>query len=284
MANIVYISNDLNRLDALKSFLEKNGHTFTGVNSADTLVVVDAQAGQGAVSYSDQFDLAGWLAMNQASEPEKEPEVTIPPEVTVEPEPVDLKKDENEEACGCAGENEESSYGTCPECGEPGVGTERSIDGMNFCANHHRFPRPKAEENCEKAEHEEAEAVNIDQDGMVPSFSNVVVKRINDDQPIEALVDTGADLCSIDALNVETGENYAKFTFADKVYKVPLVRTVDIVATNGTETRPVVSFDIELDGASYKGVEFTLADRPEGTPKVLIGREFLAANDLLVQA
>ena len=34
-------------------------------------------------------------------------------------------------------------YGTCPECGQPGVSTERRIDGNSFCAAGHEFKRSK---------------------------------------------------------------------------------------------------------------------------------------------
>lgn len=251
MANIVYISNDEHRLNHLKAFVEKNGHTFTIINSTETLVIVDAAAGQGAVAMSDQFDLASWLATNPIEA--SEPTVTTP-----EPVAVVLDKEENEE-CACKDENEEHRLGG-------------PVEAAEACAA----------ENEEKAV--EPDHVDIEQDGMVPAFSSVIVKRINDNRPIEAIVDTGADLCSIDASDITINDTSVKFTFAAMTYKVPLVSKASIVATNGTEERAVVKFDIELDGTSYSDVEFTLADRPDGTPMVLIGREFLAKNDLLVQA
>lgn len=39
-------------------------------------------------------------------------------------------------------ESEASGYGTCPECGGPGISTERRMDGNSFCAAGHSFPNP----------------------------------------------------------------------------------------------------------------------------------------------
>ena len=48
------------------------------------------------------------------------------------------------------------------------------------------------------------------------------------------------------------------------------------------DKRPVVAFDVDLDGEQFDGVEFTLADRADMNFVALVGRNLIELADKLV--
>lgn len=123
-----------------------------------------------------------------------------------------------------------------------------------------------------------------DQDGIIGSETEVIVKRFNDDKPILARVDTGASLSSIhgEDIKLTDGESIT-FTFNNVRYKCWLKRSAHIrTADGGRNDRPVVEFDIEIDGETFKNVEFSITDRDDMKFDMLIGRNALIQADLLV--
>jgi hypothetical protein len=108
---------------------------------------------------------------------------------------------------------------------------------------------------------------------------------------LEAKVDTGADSTSIDAGNIETfereGEDWVRFetrTNADEVvtFERRIVDTVTILgAGDDRDERLVVEITLCVDDV-HGDVEVNLADREGLEYRMLLGRDFLAANGLLV--
>lgn len=99
-----------------------------------------------------------------------------------------------------------------------------------------------------------------------------------------AKLDTGADVCSVDAEVVRTFKDgkktYVEFNLInDKGEKINLtaqrVRVAQIkLRTGGHQDRPVVKLNVTI-GSVSKDVEVNLADRERFEYRVLIGRNFL---------
>jgi len=123
-------------------------------------------------------------------------------------------------------------------------------------------------------EEEEQTAVGLNE--------QIVIKRINDDKPFEAKVDTGADRCSLHGESIEVGENFVRFKIEETTYKVPLERHVNVIQSNGSERRPIVKFNVEFNGNSYDGIEFNISDRSDMSYQVIIGKNLLEAAEVLV--
>jgi len=110
----------------------------------------------------------------------------------------------------------------------------------------------------------------------------VVLKGFNGNKPVPAKVDTGADLNSLHANNVEVTGKTVSFEFGNKRITMPLsahqsVRSAD----GGVEQRPVVKFNVEVpkDGTDkdvlLNNLEFTLNDRTHMADKILLGKNFI---------
>jgi ribosomal protein S6--L-glutamate ligase len=124
---------------------------------------------------------------------------------------------------------------------------------------------------------EEEESVD-----MVNLTEEIVIKRINDNKPFEGKVDTGADRCSLHGDNLEVGEDYVRFKLEDTSYKVPLLRFVTVLASNGSEKRPIVKFDVVFNGNSFSDVEFNISDRSDMKYQVIIGKNLLEVAKVVV--
>jgi len=123
-------------------------------------------------------------------------------------------------------------------------------------------------------EEEEATAVGLEE--------KIVIKHINDNQPFEGKVDTGADRCSLHGENIEVGENYVRFSIGETRYKVALERFVTVLAANGSEKRPIVKFNVEFNGNSFENIEFNISDRSDMKYQVIIGKNLLEVAGVLV--
>lgn len=105
----------------------------------------------------------------------------------------------------------------------------------------------------------------------------IIIHRVIDD-PTEGRVDTGAKTSSLHADQVTFDDHYAKFKRGDIIYKVPVTRIVkvkNVHAAGEHSRRPVVRFDVTVQGQRFNQVEFTLTDRTNMKFEVLIGRNIL---------
>lgn len=126
----------------------------------------------------------------------------------------------------------------------------------------------------ETEEEEEATAVGLKE--------TIIIKRINDNKPFEGKVDTGADRCSLHGSDIEVGDNYVRFMCEDVRYKVPLERFVTVLASNGSEKRPIVKFNVEFNGNTFEDIEFNISDRSDMKFPVIIGKNLLEVAGVMV--
>ena len=111
-----------------------------------------------------------------------------------------------------------------------------------------------------------------------PVFSEketIIIKGIGE---YVAKVDSGNDAyCVLHGDDIDiNGEDVSFTTDSGKLIKTKLVDTITInVGAGVEEKRPIVLFDITLNGKSYQGVKFSIGNRKDNEEKVLLGLKFL---------
>lgn len=117
-----------------------------------------------------------------------------------------------------------------------------------------------------------------EQYGNISLNEPIVISRFNDEKELITKIDTGANICSLHARNIETDEDKHTVTFeyGDTKYRVPYSRTVTIIKGGEVrQSRPVVLLDVEFCGERHEQVEFTLVDRTQMKYDVLVGLNLL---------
>ena len=126
---------------------------------------------------------------------------------------------------------------------------------------------------------------SVEEGEVVDSVEQVRLMGINNDKPLAARIDTGAALCSLHAENIQVLKGgLVKCTMNGKNYKMRSDKTVTVRNSEAEEERPVVTFDVEMDGVIHKGIEFCLDDRADMQYKILIGRNLLGPSDIAVSS
>jgi hypothetical protein len=115
----------------------------------------------------------------------------------------------------------------------------------------------------------------------------VQVLNTGNAHPIDAKVDSGADICSIHAKDISTEDKRVTFTcghLSDKKCIANIVDTISVKNSDGAvEKRPVISLNIMIDKKhSLKGIDFSLNDREDMDYPILVGKNALNDADLLV--
>lgn len=108
---------------------------------------------------------------------------------------------------------------------------------------------------------------------------------INGIGPVKAKVDSGNEAFNVlHGINVKDENNEVSFTTVDnKKIKKPKHDTITIHIGSGVkEDRPVVLFDINVDGKEYKNIPFSIADRTENDEPVLVGEPFVKQLNALI--
>jgi len=146
---------------------------------------------------------------------------------------------------------------------------------------------PKEED--EKEDEKEVEVVevpphDVEGDKIVGSLTKVIIKHFNNEEPIEARVDTGASISSIHGDNIEVDDTTIKFTFGKTRYKFHLARTSKIKQSSidDPDERPVIRVDMVIDGITLRNVELSVTDREHMEYNILLGRKTLASGGFLV--
>lgn len=114
----------------------------------------------------------------------------------------------------------------------------------------------------------------------------VIFSYFSNAKPIRGKVDTGADVCSLHVSKWNTSNNRVSFiaphlsnnTITANLYDNQAVKSAD----GGVEYRPVVEFDITINGKELKKVIFNLNDRSQMDSPVLIGQNALEQGKFLV--
>ena len=110
--------------------------------------------------------------------------------------------------------------------------------------------------------------------------------------PIRAKMDTGADITSINAIEIErytnNGEEWVEFTVDTGERRMMFRRAVERIvhirrAGTTLQERPVVRLGLCIAGY-YKNAEVTLTDRTAMSFPLLVGRKFMAAGGLVIDS
>lgn len=111
---------------------------------------------------------------------------------------------------------------------------------------------------------------------------DIIIVGINNEQPFKAKIDTGADLCSLHAEDINIDGNYVKFCINDKHYKMICHDKVQIQNSESVEVRPIVKFNINFADQAVNNVLFNLNDRTNMDHPVLIGTNLLKEVDFII--
>jgi hypothetical protein len=144
-------------------------------------------------------------------------------------------------------------------------------------------PTPEPEKSGEnKPEVIKPEELKKDETSVIGTVDSITIKFFNDDKPIEARIDTGAEYSCIHGKDIEVGENNVTFTFGELRYRFKLAKNVKIISSNGDESRPVIKVDVVLGGITIPNAEFTVSDREGLKFDALIGRRLLGQANIMI--
>jgi ribosomal protein S6--L-glutamate ligase len=120
--------------------------------------------------------------------------------------------------------------------------------------------------------------------GVIGTVSHVIIKHFNNEEPLEARVDTGAAMSSIHGEDIKIDDSSVRFKFKGTVYKFHLVRTSKIkqVDANDISERPVIRVDLTVNNQTLRNVEINVTSREDMKYDVLLGRNTLAQAGFLV--
>lgn len=129
--------------------------------------------------------------------------------------------------------------------------------------------------------------LTVHKDKIIGDVADVVLINFNNGKAIRGKVDTGAELSSLHADDVEivgdSSNRIVKFVFGGKRYKMTLQDTQAVqTADNGIENRPVVKFNIKINGSILNDVLMNLNDRSNMPDKLLIGQNILEKGKFLI--
>lgn len=106
--------------------------------------------------------------------------------------------------------------------------------------------------------------------------------------PVDAKVDTGASISSLHVDNYHVDEHTNRISFYSPFLSPnKLIMPLDAShlvksADGGSEPRPVIKLDVEVEGQQLKGVQFNLNDRGQMEQPVLIGSNILEKGNFLI--
>jgi hypothetical protein len=110
----------------------------------------------------------------------------------------------------------------------------------------------------------------------------VIIQGINGNQPIQAKIDTGADMCSLHATDIEVANNTVTFVFNNKRYRMNISGTQQVKQAGTDPTnRPIITITLNIAGNNVPNVECNLSDRTDMIP-LLIGKNALQASDFII--
>lgn len=120
---------------------------------------------------------------------------------------------------------------------------------------------------------------------IIPDTVNVKFKHFG--KSIPSKIDSGANLSSlhVEHWKVLHGKNKVQFTskmLSNNVIIMDLVDQVVVNTSEGSEHRPVVAFDINIEGKDINKAKFNLNDRSGMADPILIGQNVLEAGRFLI--
>lgn len=113
---------------------------------------------------------------------------------------------------------------------------------------------------------------------------SVVIVNINDGQPFDAKIDTGADMCSLHADNIQLSDGTVTFSINGRTYRMPITDTKEIKqADSDAQPRPVVTFTFQIGDQTIDNVQCNLNDRSGMDSPLLIGKNLLTRGDFVIR-
>ena len=105
-------------------------------------------------------------------------------------------------------------------------------------------------------------------------------------QPIVGMIDTGATTSSLHATNIQQKGDSVTFQcpqLSDNLITLDLYGQQEVVSADaGSNNRPMIKVDIEINNSPLTGVIFNLNDRSDMENPVLIGQNILKLGDFLI--
>ena len=102
---------------------------------------------------------------------------------------------------------------------------------------------------------------------------------------VKAKTDTGNSAYNV-LHGIVKGRDHGSVTFETvdgKVVTMPYEDEIKIhIGSGNKEDRPVVKFNVSINGQKYEGVPFSIGDRSENEYKALLGEEFIKNNGGIV--
>jgi len=119
------------------------------------------------------------------------------------------------------------------------------------------------------------------------TIGNIVhVKFVNINTTVEGKVDTGATTSSIHATDITVKNGQVSFNcpaLSNNVITMALDGSQDVhSADGGGQSRPIINFDIEIDGIQIQDAAFNLNDRSNMDAMILVGQNILQAGNFVV--
>jgi hypothetical protein len=102
---------------------------------------------------------------------------------------------------------------------------------------------------------------------------------------VKAKTDTGNSAYNVlhGIIREQNGGNVIFETVNDVVIEMPYSNEIKIhIGSGNKEDRPVVNFNVTINGHRYESVPFSIADRSENEYKALLGEEFIKSNGGIV--
>lgn len=130
------------------------------------------------------------------------------------------------------------------------------------------------------------EKITIRPDQLIGDIVNVKITSLSSPRELKGKVDTGATISSLHADNYKINGNTVTFTcspLGPNSVTIPL-KTQHAVKSpdGGTHYRPVVEFNVKVNGKLINNVLFNLNDRGNMDQPILIGQNLLQAGKFFV--
>lgn len=129
----------------------------------------------------------------------------------------------------------------------------------------------------------------ISTDRIIPDIVKVMIIDLPVGNEITGKVDTGADICSMHAENIEINRGAGKVSFDCKYISdkriTMVLSTQQAVRTPSSDEvmyRPVVRLNIKVSGKALNDIEVNLNDRSKMEQPFLIGQNALEAGNFII--
>lgn len=139
---------------------------------------------------------------------------------------------------------------------------------------------------CSTAELDVTILVNENQQQIIGDTVEVKFSYFTNSKSVRGKVDTGADVCSLHVSKWNSSGNRVSFIAPNISNNTITANQIDNQAVKsadgGIEYRPVVEFDITINGKELRKIAFNLNDRSQMEFPILIGQNALEQGKFLV--